>query len=686
MFLLVCFPIAVAFREFMVFFTQDPSWGPILSFVDAGAQRPLGRSALRALLAGGCLIGLLLPLGLNTAAKREKPWAGLFLLSGVISVAMSGRVGAAEPEWETWALMILFAVVVRRARPQSIHVTALASLYLTGLVLFFHALWIAVPSSTARLGGIFHHPNALSSFTVLVLPILLYRARSGGLEGLAAGFLGGTILTLQLWAGSLTGACVLIFGLFFWLLRAHSRAVRWGGSLLGMSFPVAMNLIGGYPATLGYVVLLLILLAAACLKLNSRYFRVTALFLFSTALCSGAFTALAPTELSGRIISDRSNSAQARLHFYRAATLLAAESPVVGQGPAAFPHEYPRYQGSIQFFSRFVHSIPLEVLMELGLLGFLSLSALVVRNIPGSGRGEAGVAFQCAFVAFGFHCLSGVQTQFPYLLLLPAVAWAVLERDDQRRDRGPFWLDTSCRLLLSVALLIALSLNFTRMEAAVDHNLASQLYQSGGERAREMAHRLFQASIELEPGNGSYLLTYAQAQLSEERLSEAAALAAAAIDTDPRWAAPRRVALSASGQVSSSEVEEALARDPVNYPDFYRMKAELLAADGATEEALEVLLKQAQSYRPLDLNRLPDFRAEDLEEQLVPYWLLVAVLEERQGRPRQAEAAFRKSLFFTRRLLPRYRRLVSYTERSGLSAGPVVGGFLSQLREQLPAK
>ena len=124
-----------------------------------------------------------------------------------------------------------------------------------------------------------------------------------------------------------------------------------------------------------------------------------------------------------------------------------------------------------------------------------------------------------------------------------------------------------------------------------------------------MAHRLFQASIELEPGNGSYLLTYAQVQLGENRLMEAAALAAAAIHTDPSWAAPRRVALSAGGQVSSSEVEEALARDPVNYPDLYRMKAELLAADGATEAALELLRKQAEGYQPLDLNRLPDFRA-----------------------------------------------------------------------------
>ena len=111
-----------------------------------------------------------------------------------------------------------------------------------------------------------------------------------------------------------------------------------------------------------------------------------------------------------------------------------------------------------------------------------------------------------------------------------------------------------------------------------------------------------------------------------------------------------------------------------------------MAADGATEAALELLRKQAEGYQPLDLNRLPDFRAEDLEEQLVPYWLLMAVLEERQGRLREAEAAFRKSLFFTRRLLPRYRRLVSYAEQSGLAPGPVVGEFLSQLRNQLPAK
>lgn len=684
MFLLVCFPIAVAFREFMVFFTQDPSWGPILSFVDAGAQRPLGRSLLRALLAGGCLLGLLLPV--DRGLKVDRPWAGVFLLTGLVSVALSGRVYAAESEWETWALLILFSVLVRRARPRAIQVTALASLYLTCLVVFFHALWIAVPASAARLGGIFHHPNALSTFTVLVLPILFFRARCGGLEGFGAAFLAGATLALQLWAGSLTGACILIFGLFFWLLRTKSQAVRWVVSLFGLGLPVVMNLVGGYPATVGYILLLQTLMIAACLRLDSRYFRVTLLFLLSLLLCSGAFTALAPTELSGRIVSDRSNSAQARLHFYEAAALLTAESPVIGQGPAAFPHEYPRYQGSVQFFSRFVHSIPLEILMELGLLGLLSLLAMVSQAALSSGNQEAGVAFRCALVAFTFHCLTGVQTQFPYLLVLPAIAWAVLQPDSEGRERGAFWLGTSCRLLLSATLLGALSLNFTRMEAAVDHSLASQLYKSGGERSKAVAHRLFQAAVELEPGNGSYLLTYAQVKLGEGRYEEAAALAAAAVDTDQSWAAPRRVELSASRPFSLPAVEEALARDPVNYPDFYRMKAELLAADGGAEKALDLLREKALGYQPLDLNRLPDFRAEDLEEQLVSYWLLIAILEEEQGRTHLAEAAFRKALFFTRRLLPRYQRLADYPRQSGLRPGPLVGRLLSELRKQLPTK
>ncbi|MCA9777688.1 MAG: O-antigen ligase family protein [Candidatus Eremiobacteraeota bacterium] len=681
--LVICFPLLVAFREFVVFLTRDPAWGPILGFVDAGAQRPLARSMLRGLLTAGCLIGLLLPF-----PKRDRsgtPWAALFLLLSLLSVSLSGRVYAAESEWETWALILLFAIIVRRIQPAAIRITALIGLYVTCLVVFFHALWIAVPVSDTRLGGVFHHPNALSTFTVFALPVLLYRSRLGGLEGYAAAFLAGSMLTIQLWSGSLTGACILVFGLFFWLLRLRSQPVRWGVSLLGMTLPVAMNLTKGYPSSVGFITLFLALLTFVFLKMESRYFRVSVLFLLSLLLCAGAFTALAPTELSGRIISDRSNSAQARLHFYRAGGFMAAESPLLGQGPAAFPHEYPRYQGSIQYFSRFVHCIPLEVLIELGLLGLVTLAGMLYSSIW-KGEEEEFIVFQCAFAAFALHCLTGVQTQFPYLLALPAVAWAVSAPPRPELEKSRFGTDTAARVFLSVALLVLLNLNFTRIEAAIDQNLASQLYRSGGDQARMLAHKLFQDSIELEPTNGSYLLAYSQVFLSEEEQARAQALALAAMDTDLGWAAPRRVQLSATRSLSAPAVEEALAIDPVNYPDFYRMKAELLATEGATAEALEILQKKSEDYRPMDLNRLPAFRAEDLEEQLVQFWLLIAVLEERQGRPHQAESAFRKSLFMTRRLLPRYRRMIRYPEQSGLSPGPVVGQLLGQLTEQIPAK
>jgi len=671
--------VLVVIRDFVAFFSQDPGWSPFLSFVDAGAQRSLSRSLLRLLLTGGCLLGLLLPLG-RPVNRGRVPWAGLFLLSGLISTALSKRGYAAETEWEIWALLVLFVILVRRTRVEGLKLTALWALYTVCAGVCLHALWIAVPVTEHRLGGVFHHANALSTWTIVALPFLFQRAASAVPDRYLASFLAGAVLTVQLWAGSLTGACILTGFLVSWLLRERSFPTRFGASVGVAVLPVVFNLSGEAFAFVGFPLLALLLLLIAVMRLERENFKVAALFLLSLTAGVAIFSLLS-FEGGGRGSRDRSNSLAARLHFYQAAGQLIGEAPLLGQGPAAFPHEYPRYQGSVQFFSRFVHSLPLEFLLGWGVVGSV-LGVIAIRELPITTE----AAFAWAFAGFAVHCLSGVQSQFPYLLVLVAVGWAVTAPSRGVTRANPF-VEQVSRILLTFSLLALLILNFCRLSAAIDHDLASKLYQSGEEDARAFARLLFSSSLLAEPMNGEHLLTVAQLKLKEGDYGAARELARDAIAGDPAWAAPRRVSLLAGpAPADSREVAEAMATDPINYPDFHRLEAEVLFAQGDSARALERLVKKSVDYHPLILNELPGFRAADLDEQLVEFWLLVAILEEAEGRPDRAESAFRRSLFHTRHFLSRYQKMVSFTRERDLQTGPVVGQLLSQITEQIPAE
>jgi tetratricopeptide (TPR) repeat protein len=685
-FLLIVFPVVVAGREFVVFLLQDPTWAPLLSFFDAGAQRPMSRAVLRTLLIGGCLFGLLLPTSGGGSSKRALPWVGFFLLSGLLSVGMSGRPYAAEMEWEAWALTALLAVLIRWVDAPALRVTALVALYVVSLSIFFHALWISVPGTLAQLGGVFHHPNALSTFTLFVLPFLIDRACRGGLEGYLASFLTGSTLALAVWAGSLTGACLLVVGATCWLMSRQALWRRWAVCLVVLPLPVLFNLMGGWMSAVGFTVLFLVLLSMVVYRLGNSRFAMTLVFLLSLVVSCAAFAYLAPIEMSGKSSRDRANSATARLTFYRAALFLTAEEPILGQGPSAFTREYPRYQESVQYFSRYVHCIPLEILMEWGLLGFV-FGAMACYTVVSQKPDSLGRASTWAFAAFGLHCLTGVQSQFPYLLVMVAMAWALTREPPEEAERRFFWAGTLGRVCLTVALLGLLSLNALRLESAVNQNLATRIFSSPDPQARAFAVSLFQSSVRSQPMDGQALLAYAQVQMRMGEETVARWVAEDAIETDHQWAAPRRVELLSSPPPPRSEaVARALEADGINYPLFYRLQAESMVTKGKNEDALDQLLSRVENYDPLLLNRLPDFRARDLDGQLVEYWLLIALLQERAGRPELAETAFRRSLYFTRRALPRYRKMVGYPSRSGLNPGPIVAQLLSQLAQQIPAE
>lgn len=684
-FVLLAFPVLVAFRDLVGFLLQDSHWSPLLSLVDAGGQQSLSRSLLRILLIGGCLCGLILPLSSEKNAGRGLPWAGLFLLSGLVSVSFSQRPYASELEWETWALVGLLALLVRRAAVPALRTTGLIALYILVLATFLHALWISVPASEARLGGVFYHANALSTFTLVCLPFLLERAgRRAGLESYLAGFLGGAVLAIWFWAGSLTGACVLVGGTAFWLGSTLKLRFRIFWAMVFLPLPAVLNLWGGAASTVGFCMLFLVLLFLSVYRLGSDYFSVSVTVLGSLLLCCALFSLLAPREMSERATRTRQNSATARVQFYSCAVKLGLESPVFGRGPVAFSREYPRYQDSVLYFSRYVHCIPLEILAEWGMLGF-ALALFCCKDIMRERALVRASAWALAF--FALHCLTGVQTQFPYLLVLVALAYALTREPPEELEESVVWQESAARIGLTLALLALLGLNMARLDSALNLSLGARLFNADHPRARQAAVSFFQASVRSQPMDGQTLFSFAQVQERLGHRSLAHSLSLDAIATDGSWAAPRLIHIE-TGPIPAKlqAVDKALACDPVNYPAFYRHKAEAFLDQGKPAEALSLLWARAPGYDPLLLNRLPDFRATDLDEQLLEYWLLVAILEEGQGRPERAEIAFRRAMLFTRRLLPRFQRLVQYPGRRRIQVGPVVQDLLDQIAQQIPAE
>lgn len=657
---------------------------------DAGAQRPPARSLFRLLLILTCLSGLLLPLTARPRQGwRDAPWAGLFVLSGLISVLWSGRPYHAFTEWETWALLLTMAVIGKRFSIPYLPTLFLGCLYLVSSYLVLHAVWIGVPSSSSRLGGAFYHANILSTFSLLVLPYFVARSRGGTIDAKLSAIVAALLSALQLWSGSVTGSCLVIGTLVFWLFR-RQRSTAIVAALLSAGLPMLFNLWGGWPAVLGYPLLFLFLLTLNLTSPQwSRHFVVVALYLATLAFTVGAFTLLTPTVNGPVAVQVRNNSLRARLDFYQAAFQLMARQPVVGIGPGGFAREYPSFQSSVRYYSNYVHCFPLEVWLEWGTLGagfaFMGIGFALRRTGPLNQLEHQ--TWLWSFLLLGLHSLTDVQSQFPYLFAVVVIGWLALPDSgaDEDLPRGGV-ADALTRSLLTLLLLFLMVLNSLRVLALYERSVAISLARSGEPGLKKVAHDLITSSTETLPFDAE--TWYLAAQLARSRTDKSGSKVAVeqALVLDPRWAGPLNLRFEVEPSRRTTEESEAALRvDPVNYPNFYLYQAEALVHRRKLDEAEAVLKEQAKAYDPQLLNTLADFRANDLESQMANYWLLLAIVEEKLGRNLEAESSFRKALYFCRNRQTSFRALLDYPRTARIEVGPLVRDLLSQVREQVPS-
>lgn len=689
--LVLMFPVWVAVWELWELFSRSHGGGaPLLSAFfenfDAGGQSALARALCRSLWAAACVGGLLLPWG---GKRRSKvPWGGLFLIVGLLSAAASPRAVSSQVEWESWALLLLLGKVLLQFDSRKWQFPFLAVFYITAITVCLHSLLVAVPGTSGRLGGVFHHSNALSTFCLICLPLLVWRASGGGRESTLAALLAGAVLSLQIWSGSLTGACILFGFLGWWTLGPESR-LRLPALLVGLIVPASVNLaLPGDISKWVYPTLLTLSLVVAWARNQDRLpFRRFLLFFVSLVAWLGLFAALTPSLAanSSAALHKRDNSGAARVEFYGAALEMVGESPILGKGPGGFAHQYPRHQHSIRYFSKFVHCLPLEIATEWGLLGLSLAMAACYHLARGAGWKSTIPVPVLAWTAAAFvlHSLTGVQSQFPYLAFLLVLGWGVSSHSTEDDGEREVPASAIARPLLAIVLLQLVVLNTLRSSSCYDRALGFAVYKVRGKAAATVAERFMASSVSTMPVDE---LAWFQRGLLAEAIQDPEAgkeSAEMALQLDSQWAAPWELYFRCDRTPTAEQVERALVIDPINYPTFYRMKAESVLREGNVKGARRLLEEQATAYQPHTLNAIAVFRANDLKDQLVEYWVLLAMLFERGGHSREAEQALRMAMLFAEKRVSRLRRMVDYPRRAGLEPGGLVKSVLSQLAAQL---
>ncbi len=285
-------------------------------------------------------------------------------------------------------------------------------------------------------------------------------------------------------------------------LRSHTAAIQGHEAFLlivvisvstGVVYAVAHRLLGRLSpsSTLGRVFLAAVvvgLAAAVVVSDPARRFE--------------DFKELPAASDAGGIVQTHflSGSGSGRWQFWMAAVHEWESAPVIGRGAGSYEPWWAEH-ASFSYFTRNAHSLYLEVLGELGVVGFLLLAAalgygvagatLSVRRYTGEERIVAAslLGVTAAFiVAAGFDwiwqltAVSGVGLVCLALLLGPASARAVVRRHSARWRRfalGSAALVLACGLAGAQAIPWLTDLQIRASESAVKRNDGNSALRHG---------------------------------------------------------------------------------------------------------------------------------------------------------------------------------------------------------------
>jgi O-antigen ligase len=312
--------------------------------------------------------------------------------------------------------------------------------------------------------------------------------------------------------------------------------------------------------------------------------------------------------------SVKSQSVSDRFDYWREGTAMFAERPILGWGSGTYKQVHPQFQRSAITAGNNPHSLAVQVLVELGAFGFIALLvmfagfAMYLYKERNSERSPAVWSARIAVVAIILHALLDLVTNYPVLIVLLTILLAMAM--PMGKDHVDFRLKNRIALV-AIGLGLAANLYATWFAyqlylARIDQAYIDVLVPIQTDEAGSRYDALSAASI-VPPSTLSqaalfWVDIYDSQDVPDQALvKKAVTLATEATRREPQDARHWYALANANERLGkTSEALSAYRRavdlDPYNNPQYQVSYARLLAQEGFTREALEVLFRITTEY------------------------------------------------------------------------------------------
>ncbi len=312
--------------------------------------------------------------------------------------------------------------------------------------------------------------------------------------------------------------------------------------------------------------------------------------------------------------SAQSQSVADRIDFWREGTAMFAERPVLGWGVGTYKEVHPGFQRSAVTATNNPHSLPVQILVELGAVGFVAFLVMVAASIGyfwkehTLKRSPVIWASRIALIVVALHSFVDLATNYPTLiiifLVLAALAVPIPKEHGEFRlkDRRAMTGFGLAALVMLFATWFTYQLYLSRVDQAYIDVVAPYDMQEAGERYEALLQTAVVPPDTLSQAALFWVDMYDAEETPLPKYAERAArLATEATRRESRDARHWYALGNASERLGKTSealaaYRKAVELDPFNNPQYQISYAQLLAQEGFTQEALEVLGVITQEY------------------------------------------------------------------------------------------
>lgn len=410
------------------------------------------------------------------------------------------------------------------------------------------------------------------------------------------------------------------------------------------------------------IIVVLVLLLIALRKQN---FKVALLKIAFFVICSFLFVHFfptpheaAPTEnIKERFesISDISQSSVvARFQFWVGAFRIAFENPFLGIGLGNFGRVYPVFQQNVRYFSHYTHNYYAQIAAETGIVGFIFLMIIVfiilfhgTRLILKGEQKEKSdylisLGLFSSILASMMHSFIDVDWNFPaipHLFWIETGIFFIFISEYLPGKRFVLFKDFKVfpiiiKFVIGIFLFFFFFIFYAFWQGELNESKARAYMEEG---QTNIALACLNDALAWDPLNSAYYrgrgrimfayfnqnrkkieyLDFAIRDL-EEAVFQDHCKAAYHSDLGKYYLEKYYEGYDGFLTKAREQYELAVKYDPMNYPQFYTMLAQIAIIEGNEEKAENYYLKGANILENLnELNYLWDFRIETLREQLI---------------------------------------------------------------------